>query len=80
MTTYPSLLAPYAFDAVVLADGDFPTHEVPLSLLRKAPFVVCCDGASSHYPQAQAIPASACRRDSRPSSTSGPRDAVKTTP
>ena len=55
MTTYPSLLAPYAFDAVVLADGDFPTHEVPLSLLRKAPFVVCCDGASSHYPQAQAI-------------------------
>lgn len=30
---------------VILAAGDFPTHEVPLRALREADFVVCCDSA-----------------------------------
>ena len=30
---------------VILAAGDFPTHEVPLRALRDADFVVCCDSA-----------------------------------
>ena len=30
---------------VVLAAGDFPTHETPLRALREADFVVCCDSA-----------------------------------
>ena len=30
---------------VILAAGDFPTHEVPLRVLREADFVVCCDSA-----------------------------------
>ena len=30
---------------VLLAAGDFPTHEVPLKALREADFVVCCDSA-----------------------------------
>ena len=30
---------------VILAAGDFPTHEVPLKALREADFVVCCDSA-----------------------------------
>lgn len=34
------------FDAVILANGDFPTHPVPLSLLEKAKFLCCCDGAA----------------------------------
>ena len=32
---------------VILAAGDFPTHEVPLRALREADFVVCCDSAYS---------------------------------
>jgi thiamine pyrophosphokinase len=31
---------------VVLANGDFPTHPIPLSLLEKAETIVCCDGAT----------------------------------
>ena len=30
---------------VILAAGDFPTHEVPLKVLREADFIVCCDSA-----------------------------------
>lgn len=36
------------YDAVVLADGDFPTAAIPLHLLQEAPLVVCCDGAARH--------------------------------
>ena len=43
------------FDAVILADGAFPTAEEPLRLLREAPYVVCCDGAVRHWPQCDAI-------------------------
>ena len=32
---------------VILAAGDFPTHEIPLLVLREADFVVCCDSAYS---------------------------------
>lgn len=35
-----------SFDAVILANGEFPTHPCPLSLLRDAPFLCCCDGAA----------------------------------
>lgn len=33
------------FDAVILADGEFPTADIPLQILRKAKFLCCCDGA-----------------------------------
>jgi thiamine pyrophosphokinase len=42
-------------DAVILADGDFPTAPQPLALLRQAPYVCVCDGAIRHYPQANAV-------------------------
>ena len=45
----------FDYDAVILADGDFPVADVPLRLLREAPYVVCCDGASRHWPQCDAI-------------------------
>jgi thiamine pyrophosphokinase len=32
-------------EAVVLADGSFPTHQIPLSYLRKADHIICCDGS-----------------------------------
>ena len=31
--------------AVILADGEFPLHKVPLELLKGADLLVCCDGA-----------------------------------
>ncbi|OFY71630.1 MAG: thiamine diphosphokinase [Bacteroidetes bacterium RBG_13_42_15] len=33
-------------DTVVLADGAFPEHEIPLECLRKASRIICCDGAA----------------------------------
>ncbi len=37
------------FDAVVLADGDYPTADIPLRILSEARFVACCDGAANEY-------------------------------
>ena len=42
-------------DAVILANGTFPTHAVPLGVLHQAPCVVCCDGAIAHWPGADAV-------------------------
>ena len=35
--------------AVVLANGAYPSHEIPLRLLQEAEMVVCCDGAANEY-------------------------------
>ena len=52
---HPLLADLHDFDAVVLANGLFPTAAEPLRLLRSARYVVCCDGAVEHWPQAQAV-------------------------
>lgn len=36
-------------DAVVLANGEYPSHPLPLEALRTAPYVVCCDGGANTY-------------------------------
>lgn len=36
-------------EAIILGNGDYPSHPYPLSLLQKAPYVVCCDGAADEY-------------------------------
>ena len=35
-------------DVVILANGDFPVHALPLSLLEDAVHIVACDGAITH--------------------------------
>ena len=55
MEKYPLIQKINDFDAVILANGDFPQTEIPLDLLSRAPFVCACDGAVNHYPQADAI-------------------------
>lgn len=35
------------FEAVILADGAFPAHELPLRVLESGKPVVCCDGAAN---------------------------------
>ena len=37
------------FEAVIVANGDYPTHPLPLQVLEAAPFVVCCDGGADAY-------------------------------
>ncbi len=37
------------FDAVVLADGDYPTSDTPLGILHDTGYVACCDGAANGY-------------------------------
>jgi len=34
------------YSTVVLANGSFPTHDIPLNILRNAERVICCDGAA----------------------------------
>lgn len=37
------------FEAVILAQGEYPTHPTPLALLQESSYVVCCDGAANEY-------------------------------
>ena len=37
------------FDAVIVANGDFPSHSKPLQVLARAPFTLCCDGGADEY-------------------------------
>ena len=34
------------FKTIILANGNFPTHEIPLSFLYKAERIICCDGST----------------------------------
>lgn len=36
-------------DAVILANGDYPSSPFPLKVLNEAPYVVCCDGGADEY-------------------------------
>jgi len=36
----------YSCDTVIIANGAFPRHPVPLSFLREASRIICCDGAA----------------------------------
>ena len=45
----------HKFDVVVVANGQYPSHPVPLAVLRQAPHVVCCDGAIRRLPDAEVV-------------------------
>lgn len=45
-----------ASETVILANGDFPTHAIPLSILHNAEYVVCCDGAINSLSQTDITP------------------------
>ncbi|KAA6328625.1 Thiamine pyrophosphokinase [termite gut metagenome] len=53
---YPLLPLDYRPEAVILANGEYPVHELPLSLLRQAAYIVCCDGAANEYVRRGFIP------------------------
>jgi thiamine pyrophosphokinase len=41
---------------VVIADGNFPVHHIPLGYLEQADFIVCCDGSTESLLNAGKIP------------------------
>lgn len=43
------------FDAVIVANGALPSHEVPLGILHHASHIVACDGAVQNVPQAEVV-------------------------
>jgi thiamine pyrophosphokinase len=47
-----------SFDTVIIADGIFPTHEIPLGYIRNAERIVCCDGSARNTIEAGFEPAS----------------------
>lgn len=42
--------------AVILANGAFPTHEIPLKELKNSKHIVCCDGAINNLEEAKIEP------------------------
>lgn len=42
--------------AVIVANGRYPHHPVPLSVIKNAPYIVCCDGAANHFIEAGGYP------------------------
>lgn len=43
-------------EIVILADGEFPEHKLPLGLLRESKCIVCCDGAAASLDKAGMTP------------------------
>lgn len=41
---------------IILADGNFPCHEIPLNYLRNARRIICCDGGADQLIKAGFIP------------------------
>jgi thiamine pyrophosphokinase len=41
---------------VIIADGEFPSHPVPLEYLRNAEKIICCDGSAENLVNAGFIP------------------------
>lgn len=41
---------------VILADGSFPTHEIPLRYLRETEHIICCDGSAENLVKANLEP------------------------
>ncbi len=45
------------YNTVIIADGTFPTHEVPLGYIRNAERIICCDGSARNAIEAGFEPA-----------------------
>ena len=53
---YPLITSHSTFDAVILCDGDYPSHPVAVSILHRAAHLICCDGAGMKHMQAGGQP------------------------
>lgn len=46
----------FTAEAVILADGDYPSHSEPCAVLQDTAFVACCDGAVDAYVEHGGVP------------------------
>ena len=46
---------------VIIADGTFPLHQIPLGYIRNAERIICCDGSADNTVLAGFIPDASCR-------------------
>ena len=46
-----SIFSPLNFKpkAVVIDNGEYPTHKQPLKWMSEAPYIICCDGAANRF-------------------------------
>lgn len=51
-----NIISRMSFKTVIIADGEFPTHHVPLDYLRNAEKIICCDGSAENLVNAGFIP------------------------
>ena len=49
-------------DAVILGNGEYPTHSMPETMLIMAPYVVCCDGPPTNTSEGDLHPMPSSRR------------------
>ena len=42
-------LFPNKPDAIIVGNGDFPSHHLPLQMLESGEYIVCCDGGANEY-------------------------------
>lgn len=56
MKHYPLPTEQLLPQAVILGNGDYPSHPLPLMLLNKSDCVICCDGAANEYIRRGGIP------------------------
>ncbi|MDO5523026.1 MAG: thiamine diphosphokinase [Bacteroidia bacterium] len=42
--------------AVIVANGRYPRHPIPLSVIESASYIICCDGAANHFIELGGIP------------------------
>ncbi|KAA6300962.1 MAG: thiamine pyrophosphokinase [Candidatus Ordinivivax streblomastigis] len=56
MKHYPLLSLNDCPETVISANGSYPTHALPIVLLKKANYVVCCDGAADEYIRRGSVP------------------------
>lgn len=42
--------------AVIVANGKYPRHRIPLSIVENAPYIVCCDGAANSFIERGGVP------------------------
>lgn len=56
MTYYPLPQKSTQAHAIIIANGEFPIHEIPLSILKSQNPIVCCDGALTSLLQIGIVP------------------------
>ena len=52
---YKDILTDSTYNAVILASGEPPEHDIPVQLLQEAPYVCCCDSAILQCDWADAV-------------------------